>query len=397
MIVSAVRKMLFGNVVFIASGGFPGLFLEECAVRRAVLEDVEQGPAFVRACVRERDHRPVCEAAEKAGMTLSVEAHTGLPYLLFRYRSRVGVPVGLLLAALIIWYLSGALWQITVTGNERLSDLEILDAMEEIGVCRGARIRDVNVKDAEEQAQNLLPTLSWIALNIKGCKAEVEVREIIAGEEPHTQGTFANIVAARDGVIVRADVFAGDGQPKVGEPVVKGDLLVSGVIEMNNGFYRLTEARAIIEALTVTDLTVSADRRFTADRLVKMQSIWGIRFFGLRIPFGFAIRNGEREMSESDVQSRTTVFPIGCTYDRISVFESSEITPDLQMTQLICFADFCQQAYQRYRDAAVTDVVVTFSSEKNRCTTAARYRCIENIALRVPFEVLRDAAEPEEQ
>ena len=391
MIAAAVRERWFGSVRFAASGGFPSLFLEECASRGVVLSEVIQSNGCVRSSVRESDYPRVREAAEKAGMALTVERHVGLPHLLFRYRARAGVPIGLLLAALIVWYLSGALWQITVTGNEALSDVEILDVMEELGVCRGARIRDVNVKDAAQRAQNLLPSLSWIAVNLKGCKAEVEVREIVTGEEPPGEGAFANIVAARDGVIVRADVLSGDGKLKVGDAVVKGDVLVSGVVEMKNGFYRLTEARAIIEALTVTELSVSTDRRFPAEHPVKEQELRGIRFFWWQIPFGIALHNGEQETDERDIHSRNTVFPIGSIYKKIVIYDRRETVLDENMARLICFEEFCRHAHQRYRDADVTEIVINLLSQENRCETAARFRCIENIALRIPFDTLNEA------
>ena len=393
MIVSVVRKALLGNITFSASGGFPALFLEECAARGAVLENVERGDEFVRANVRERDRLPVCAAAEKAGMAFRIETHTGLPYLLFRYRSRVGIPVGLLLAALIVWYLSGTLWQITVTGNVKLSAIEILDAMEEIGVRRGVRIKDVDVKDTVRQAQNLLPGLSWIAVNIKGCKAEVEVREIVAGVKPHSGRAYANIVAARDGVIVRADVLAGVGQPKVGEAVVKGDLLVSGVIGMKNGFFRFTEARAIIEAMTVTRLSVTEKSRFTIDQPLKERELCGLRFFGISVPLGISFKSGEHETVEYDLKSRKTVFPIGFTRDKAVVYESAETSLDEEQTALLSFAAFCDSAYQRYRDADVTEIEIAISVSPEGCETTARFRCIEDIARSVPFEVQKNRSQ----
>ena len=391
MIAAAVREQWYGSVQFTVSGGFPSLFLEECASRGVVLSEVIQEGGSVRSSVRESDYPHVRIAAEKAGMALTVERHVGLPHLLFRYRARAGIPVGLMLAALLVWYLSGTLWQITVRGNEALSEVEILDVMEELGVCRGAHIKSVNVKDVVRRAQDLLPRLSWIAVNIKGCKAEVEVREIFTGDEPPGEGAFANIVASQDGVIVRADVLSGDGKLKVGDAVVKGDVLVSGVVEMKNGFYRLTQARAIIEALTVTELSVSADRRFPAEHPVKEQALYGIRFFWWQIPFGIALHNGEQETDERDIQSRNTVLPIGSTYKKIVIYESKETVLDENMARLVCFEEFCRQAYQRYRDADVTEIVVNLLFQKNRCETAARFRCIENIALRVPFDTLNEA------
>ena len=374
MIFETIRAALFGRVTFRAEGGFPALFLEGCADRGAALTDAAKGENMIRAGVRERDFPLVSAAAEKAGMTLTVERRSGLPQLLYRYRARVGVPVGLALAGLILWGLSGMLWEVTVTGNERLSTFEILDAMEAL-----------DVKDAEAGAQELLPALSWIAVNIVGCKVTVEVREITQRESPEREGAFSNIVAARDGVIVRADVLAGVGQPKIGEAVVKGDLLVSGVVEMNNGCYRLTEAKAIIEALTKTELSAACAGSVTAEREIRRREVVCLRFFGWRVPFGAALTNAEREAEECCLQSHQTVFPIGLRRERYSVFAEQTVRLDARQAGLLCFADFCEQAAERYRDARVIARTVDFRCGDDGAALRAAYRCVENIARRVPL------------
>ena len=284
MIAERVREFLSGRVVFTATGGFPSLLLEECAVRKTVLRDVEQQNGCVTAWVSEKDYRRVKQAAEKAGMTLTPQKVTGLPLLARRCRARAGIFAGLLAGALLLWYLSGGLWELRVTGNETLGAEEILDALAEEGIRVGARTARLDCAEAERQMQARLPRLSWIAVNITGCRATAEVREATEPPETPPEGEYANVVAARDGVILRADVLSGEGQPKIGEAVVKGDLLVSGVVEMNNGRYRLTEAKAVIEALTKTELSLTAQSVFPAQVPEHRRTVYAVRFFGVRLP-----------------------------------------------------------------------------------------------------------------
>ena len=153
MIAERVREFLSGRVVFTATGGFPSLLLEECAVRRTVLRDVEQQNGCVTAWVSEKDYRRVKQAAEKAGMTLTPQKVTGLPLLARRCRARAGIFAGLLAGALLLWYLSGGLWELRVTGNETLGAEEILDALAEEGIRIGARTARLDCAEAERQMQ----------------------------------------------------------------------------------------------------------------------------------------------------------------------------------------------------------------------------------------------------
>ena len=271
--VETVGRMITGSVTFRASGGFPDLFLDGCARYGVRLENVRRESGTLTARAAERAFPAAERAAREAGMTVEVLHLAGLPRLLRRYRARIGLPVGLLLGALLLLFLTGRIWQVTVTGRTYLGEEEILDVMEELGVSPGARIRKLDLKTVEEQAQLRLPRLSWIAVNRIGCKAEVEVREIIETPEVTDEKDYANLVAARDGVIVSADVLEGSGQPQVGSAVVKGDLLVSGIIEMKNGFQRFVNAKALIRARTKTALSVRSPQSMETERPVRRRDV----------------------------------------------------------------------------------------------------------------------------
>ena len=387
MIAERVREFLSGRVVFTATGGFPSLLLEECAVRKTVLRDVEQQNGCVTAWVSEKDYRRVKQAAEKAGMTLTPQKVTGLPLLARRCRARAGVFAGLLAGALLLWYLSGGLWELRVTGNETLGAEEILDALAEEGIRVGARTARLDCAEAERQMQARLPRLSWIAVNITGCRATAEVREATEPPETPPEGEYANVVAARDGVILRADVLSGEGQPKIGEAVVKGDLLVSGVVEMNNGRYRLTEAKAVIEALTKTELSLTAQSVFPAQVPEHRRTVYAVRFFGVRLPLGLPTPEGEAETGSRLLQSRRTVFPVGTERDVAVTFSERPVTLDEDRTRLLCFATFCEQAAERYREAKVLRRSIVFFPEEEGCGVVAKYECVENIARRAPLPV----------
>lgn len=387
MRLASVRELARGRVAFRAEGGFPDLFLEECASSGAVLDEVKQDRGGLCACADERSFPLAGRAAERSGMSLTVTRRAGLPHLLRRYRRRVGVPVGILLGAVLLAALSGRVWEVTVTGNERVGGEEILDVLAELGVSPGVRTSGLDVKSAERGVQERLPQLSWIAVNLVGSKVTVEVREMIETPEMTDERDYANIVAAQDGLIVRADVLEGSGQPVVGSAVVKGDLLVSGIIEMRNGFQRFVNAKAVIKARTRTELSAQCPRKFTAERVAARREVPRIGFFGVCLPLRIPLKNSETETSDYLLRSRTTVFPVGVLFERCVLYENREIALSGKEATLVCFSVFSGQAYERYREAELLRREIAVAVKNGAAVVSAESECVEDIGERQPFSV----------
>lgn len=387
MPVEAIRALLRGRVRFRAAGGFADLFLEACAAQGASLREIKQSDGGLCAWADEADYPKVLIAAKQSGMSAEVIRRTGLPQLLRRYRARVGIPVGLLLGALLLAALAGRIWEVTVTGNETVGSEEILDILTELGVAPGAAIRKLDMRAAAKQAGERLPKLSWIAVNLNGCKVSVEVREVIETPSLTDERDYCNLVAARDGVIVRADVLEGAGQPLIGSAVVHGDLLVSGVIEMKNGFQRFVNAKAQILAQTRTELSIQREAAFSAECVVKRREVRRLRFFGVSIPLGVCMKEAQMETTEYHLRSRTTDYPIGMLLDRCAVYETRELTLSEEDAALLCFADFCALAFERYREAELLHREISVSVKSGVAQVAARCECIEDICERQPFAV----------
>ncbi len=387
MPVEVMQALLRGRIVFQAAGGFPDLFLETCAALGASLREVTQRGGTLGAQVTAADYPKVQTAAERSGMGLTVVGQTGLPPLLRRYRARIGIPVGILLGAMLLAVLSGRVWEVTVTGNAAVGSEEILDVMEELGVTPGAAIRKLDMRAVAKQAGERLPKLSWIAINLNGCEVNVEMREAIEPPVLTDNRDYCNLVAARDGVIVLADVLEGAGQPQAGSAVVHGDLLVSGVIEMKNGFQRFVNAKAVILARTKTELSVQTEAAFPAERVAVRRNVRRLCFFGIRIPLGVCPDAAEKECCEYDLQSRTTVYPVGVRQEYCAVYQSQQVNLSAADAVLCCFADFCCQAFERYRAAELLQRKISVAVNNGTARVAARCECIEDICERQPFAV----------
>lgn len=221
------------------------------------------------------EHRiPLCRTAEH-----------GLARILRRYRHRYGIPVGIV-AFFLILFLSGRfVWSIGVTGNEKLSEREILLTLEELGCGVGSYIPTLDIERLQEELLAANSEIAWAALNLRGTRATVEIREVERAAPVPDEDTPYNVIAAEDGIIRRMELYRGESQVKEGDMVFQGDLLASGVIDTKAGL-RLVHARgkiiAEVERSVRVEIPLEREVKRATGRVFKEKSV---KILGFTINF----------------------------------------------------------------------------------------------------------------
>lgn len=190
------------------------------------------------------------------GIAIKVSARHGAPYLIYKYRARAGLFVGLLISVLIFALSQSVLWKIEVVGNERLSEDEVIAELRGGGLFVGCRLGEIATDSVENRVLLASDDISWLSVNMSGTVAHVEIREVIDTEIKEKEARPANLVAARDGQISALEVYSGFLCVKEGDFVRAGDLLVSGIYDGTQGALRYTRASGSVFAKTVRTFTV---------------------------------------------------------------------------------------------------------------------------------------------
>ena len=135
-----------------------------------------QGDRAVFSCLWWQKKR-VAILLEEHGISCDGARYEGLFGFFHRYRARVGALAGVL-AALAITVLSEEfIWQIEVTGNERMSDEDVLAVLEEQGVFEGAYIGSIDPLSVANRCVIASDEISWMSVNIVGNCVEAVVME----------------------------------------------------------------------------------------------------------------------------------------------------------------------------------------------------------------------------
>lgn len=199
---------------------------------------------IVRLTVREFYHfRPLLTGSN---VSVSILDRHGVPFLIRRFRLRLFLLVGLLLAVFIVLYLSNFVWFIEVSGNELLAVSTLKIAVEDQGLRTGVAKSTVNPRQIESELLKRFADLTWVQVNIKGVKVDIQVAERAVVEAAYSEA--GHLYAKRDGVVTELLVLQGTPAVREGETVLKDDLLISGIYYDQWGRKQFGAAQGVVKA-----------------------------------------------------------------------------------------------------------------------------------------------------
>lgn len=323
MLIVKLLRNLMGYVLFTGHGGFPERFLNLCVKYHIPLWDLQnQGETFTGKTTV-HGYKRIRPVAYRSGVRVRILERHGLPFFSVRNKKRVGLLCGVAASALLIVVLTGHIWTIEVTGNTEIPTETILAVTENLGLHVGARRSKVDAEILKDGLLDGIDTLAWAAVNIDNCKAVIEVREAVAQPEILDTFTPSNIIAAEDGILTKMEVFSGEAALPVGSAVLKGDLLISGVIKNLDNSETLKGAQGKVYARVEKNLlfTSPTEPLLHCDGVKERKILF---FFGLRLPLSKGLGGNVYRTAEY-LSNGKTALPLGVLYDRSMQF-SKEFT-----------------------------------------------------------------------
>lgn len=330
MILLTLIRYLHGFVKFRVQGAFIERFLNLAARDRIPIwngkkrKDVYTGHTTPKSYRRLRPH------AKKSGVTLRVVEKHGLPFKRRRYRKRTGLLTGLGVFFALIFLTGRFIWRVEVSGNQRIPEHEIISVLDKIGVNPGVLRSSVDVRGAERRVLLALEDLSWIALNIKGSTVYAVVRERDLKPPMVDPKVPCNVIAARSGQITAMVVYEGQAVKAVGDAVLEGEMLASGITEDRLGQNLFRHARARVMARVQHQITVETPLAQT--EFIETGEIRARRFFHVlgwdlplflpqKIPFPYHVQRGQKFLIVAG-----NALPVGVFTERYVLMEEVPVT-----------------------------------------------------------------------
>lgn len=385
-----LRNLIYGVSEIRLENGFNELFIRECKNNGVSFIDMKISDNYIDIRVKYGFYAKVASLAEKTLMNTVSVKHTGIPFLYYKYRKRIGIPVGLMLACLILFLLSSCIWSVEITGNERLSDEQLLTVLNSSAVSVGVFSDTIISSDIEYMLYNSFEEISWVSVQIVGSRMFIELKERDISYESTDNKEFCNIVAAKNGEVLRADIFEGRGALQPGTPVVKGDLLVSGIVEFRDGRACFVNAKADVWALTKNHITTGTAYKIDIYKPSETENLYGLSFFGLNLP-------GEKNNKTADSRCATytqkylfnagdVIFPLGLIRQFSVELEHSYVELTAIEAILISVSDYAEAVIKLAENTEICKKSEKIST--GDCIyIEGEIECIENIAEKKYFTV----------
>ncbi len=369
-----ILNFITGQITFNANKGFPVLFLNICNRENVMLKNVTVSDEGICAGIRYRDYGKLLLAANKSGMELEILRKYGLPEYMKRWKARIGIPIGVAIASLLLLLLSSMLWSIEISGLKSINQQQFVSYLENFDIKTGMFLMNVNCNEIESVVQQYGENVLRANVNLAGCKLFINVEEREPSPQIKNENRICNIIAEKDGEILKADVFAGELKVKPGDAVVKGDLLVEGVRITAEGERRYLQAQAVITARTRECITCQTASNISVKNVVHRKNKFSFYLFGLILG-----KKAEKHASSSYLSSSAGAFPVGVIRTRENEFSDAimELSPNASF--LISFTDLTAVAAHPLRNKIIAECIVTLQTE-GQTFTEAQFYCEEDIA-----------------
>lgn len=153
---------------------------------------------------------------------------------------------GLAMSFGIIIILSFFIWKIDIKGDKHVSPYEIRQVIKELGIGKGILKSKIDTEELEEQIIAKNKNILWSKVRIQGSTLQVEVVESFKPPVIEIDNSLGNIVASKDGEIVRIYTQSGTAMVEQGDIVKKGDILIEGYQGKEGGTYETPPVGSVI-------------------------------------------------------------------------------------------------------------------------------------------------------
>jgi similar to stage IV sporulation protein len=281
------------------------------------------------------------------------------------------------------------IWDIEITGCKPEIEPQVMNVLNMEKIGRGSFKMGLDPKKIASRIVMKVDGIAWVGVEIKGVKLFVTIEDSIAVPELIKNNEFFNIVAERDGLITKLEVFAGNTKVKEGETVKRGQILVSGKLESKFPELGTRDVHALgrIVARTWYESSIPVSMQYTQRlRTGKDQETiylkfldWKLKLPGSKLAF---------EISETTNYDKTLAgpfglkLPIGLAVEKS--FEIIEKQVSLTFDEAVSIAEEMAREELAHRlppDSKVVDEKINqVGSEGNQTYIQVVLECEEDIA-----------------
>ena len=228
-------KLIYGYVIILVRGENLERFLNLCKSRKVYMEKIRyREDGQLMAQMQAADFFRLRPLRNKTGVHIQIIQRRGMPFFFLRNKKRKAFFTGMILGGILIFFLTGRIWNIHIEGNVRNSTGEILDFLDKQDINHGMSKKKINCSEVAAAVRKNFPEITWVSARIEGTRLILNIQEGIIPPKTNSNTSPCNLLADKDGVITDMIVRRGIPVKKPGDSCKKGELLVSGELHIMN-------------------------------------------------------------------------------------------------------------------------------------------------------------------
>lgn len=375
------------------SGAQPERILNYCAENGIEFWSASPCRDFsITFCVHSSDVDSLLAQSGKNGIAVKLISEAGGRKLKLGAKRRAVFLLTFVLCVSLAAVSSLFLWRIEISGNDKLSDAEILRKLAECGVDYGAYWPALSSDEIRSRIVSEMPEIAWLSLNVRSSKAEIIVHERIDKPDIVNEKSPCDIIASKSGVIRKMSVLEGESAAIVGNAVAKGDVLVRGLMSSETGDERYVHSMA--QVIADTWYEISAQTPLLEERKTEKSgrnTAFSLVIGKKRINFFSDSRNkcdSCDKINKLKYISLGDVFtlPVGYAVERTTQYETSLLPIDEDKTVGRMKESLKNELQRRIGDGQIVSEEYSVSKTDKVMTVTLRAQCTENIAKEADYD-----------
>ena len=379
-----ILRWIWGYVSFRVTGGFPEKFLNSVVKDNINLWDLKRINGDLYAKILISDYKFLHKKARKSNSKIRIRKKYGWPIIAFKYKKRMGLIIGALVFASIIYISSLFIWNINVTGNERISTDEILTVMKDFGVNIGSKKSDIDSRLLKQAVMSRVKDISWISINTKGSCLNISIKEKVVSPDMVSEGNACNIIAKSEGQIERLEVYKGTPCVKEGDAVLEGQILITGVKQTDDGNTTFSESSGKVFAITKHHISESIQlNQLNATDTGKIIKKYKIEIFGKELPLNPWHNIDEQYRVESlnkNLRIFGIEFPIVIYEDLCYYQDCEEKYLNLEEAEIILNKNIEEREKNELSNCKIISKNIESHQQENEYIFNVTYTCVKDIA-----------------
>lgn len=339
--IQAIIRYMHGYVKIRVQGYSPERFLNLCRYHEILIWGLMPVGNAYEMYLTLDGFRKLKPIIRKTHTKVRLLKRYGLPFFIHRHRRRKAFLIGVLLCVGLIYFYSSFIWDIHFEGNEKWTDQTLLEFLgtKEVTPAMSKDMVDCAqiVKDIRAQYDDIV----WVSASIDGSRLRIQIKENEdtfqdeAREEENPADSDqpaaihpTDLIASEDGVITSIITRSGTPMVHVGDTVKKGDILVSGRVEVLNDSaevigYQYQESDADIYADTQMEYLDEVSTTYQEKKYNQKEQrlLWYFRLEDYQVSFG-TLKHGFKQWETSSWERQLKLgenFYLPIVYGKISV------------------------------------------------------------------------------